>query len=183
MLVVNMFASPCSGKTTLAALVFGALKVSGNGMSCEWAPEIAKEFVWEGRRDALSNRIHALGAQDLRISRLEGKADIVVTDGPVLLNLAYARLEGGWPACYAETCIWAHRRHPSLNVFVERPPGLGYSRAGRNEDEGGASAADREIRAVLRESGTATVVARPTWEDAVRVAALAAGMASGAATR
>ena len=178
MLVINFFASPCSGKTTLAALVFGALKVSGNGLSCEWAPEIAKEYVWEGRRDALSNRIHALGAQDLRISRLAGKADIVVTDGPVLLNLAYARLEGGWPGCYAETCIWAHRRHPSLNVFVERPPGMSYSRDGRNEDEEGAAAADREIRAVLRETGTELLTAFPTWEDAVRLAALAAKAAT-----
>lgn len=83
MLVVNLFGSPCSGKSTIAAYVFSQLKL--NGIECELVSEFAKDLVWEENYTGLENQLYVSGQQSYRLSRLKGKVDVVVVDSPLIL--------------------------------------------------------------------------------------------------
>lgn len=99
-LVVNIFAGPGAGKSTLAADVFARLKAGG--ANAELVTEFAKDLVWEGMTDALDCQLYVTGVQAWRIRRLLRRADVVVTDSPVLLGAVYAREPGQAEACREE---------------------------------------------------------------------------------
>jgi len=86
-LFVNLFASPGSGKSTTAAAVFSKLKLKG--YDCELITEFAKDLVWEERFKTLSNQLYVSGKQGKKVSTLNGKVDIAITDSPILLSAYY----------------------------------------------------------------------------------------------
>ena len=53
MIVCNLFGSPGTGKSTLAAYVFAKLKMLG--INCELVTEFAKDKTWENNKTALAN--------------------------------------------------------------------------------------------------------------------------------
>ena len=83
MLIVNLFAGPGAGKSTIAAYVFARLKMAG--VNCELAPEFAKDKVWEHNQTALDNQIYVFAKQYYRITRCADQVDVVITDSPVAL--------------------------------------------------------------------------------------------------
>lgn len=171
MLVVNLFGGPGVGKTTLRSLLFAELKMRGGRLVVEEAAEVAKPAALEGRAIAFRNRIKLLGDQYHCLLVAEtGGADVLVTDGPVFQNVVYAAREG-WPPDYAGMCLWAHARHPSFNVLVERRPEHGFQQAGRREDEASSAAADRETEEALGRAGIPFVRAWSSAGEAARLAA------------
>ena len=52
MYVINLFGGPSTGKSTLAALLFGTLK-SKYDLNCEYVNEYAKDLVYEKRNQIL----------------------------------------------------------------------------------------------------------------------------------
>ena len=52
----NLFGSPGSGKSTMAALVFSRLKMLN--INCELVTEFAKDKVWENNNTALANQLY-----------------------------------------------------------------------------------------------------------------------------
>lgn len=88
-LVVNFYAGPGTGKSTVAAHVFALLK--WRGMNVEMALEYAKDKVWEESLAVLSNQIYVLGKQIHRVNRLVGQVDIVLTDAPLGHSLYYGK--------------------------------------------------------------------------------------------
>ncbi|MEY8573160.1 hypothetical protein AALD01_01945 [Oscillospiraceae bacterium 21-37] len=87
MLVVNLFGAPGSGKSTGAAYVFSKLKLAG--VNAELVTEFAKDKVWEDNRLALANQAYLFGEQYYRLTRLDGKVDVAVSDSPLLLSNFY----------------------------------------------------------------------------------------------
>src|SRR4051812_38372578 len=119
MLVVNMYAGPGSGKTTLAHAVTAKLKMMGTGHVVEYVGEYAKRLVFEDRRAAMANQILILGRQFQELGNLWGKADIVVTDGPMLHGLIYGdKLK--YTQAFFDLAVWCDRQFQTMNVFVER---------------------------------------------------------------
>ena len=130
MLLVNLFGSPSSGKSTGAAYIYSKLKVLD--INAELVTEVAKDLVWEENHVALSNQIYVLGEQCLRISRVSNKVDVVVTDAPLLLGLFYNKnlhIQDELEMLVKKL----HNQYNNINYFVKRVKT--YNPAGRLQTE------------------------------------------------
>lgn len=87
MLVINLFGSPGTGKSTLSAYIFSKLKLMG--VNCELVSEFAKDLVWEENYTALENQLYISGHQSYKLSKLKGKVDVVIVDSPLILGGFY----------------------------------------------------------------------------------------------
>ena len=87
MLVIDIYGSPSSGKSTLATFLFSQLKM--RNIKCELVTEFAKDLVWDNCYDALHDQAYLFGNQYHRLSRLEGKVDVAIVDSPLMLNAIY----------------------------------------------------------------------------------------------
>ena len=85
--VINLIGGPCCGKSTLAAMLYARMK--RNGSKVEMVREVAKEWVWAGRKIGPFEQLAILGEQIHKESALYGKVEYVVTDSPVLLGAFY----------------------------------------------------------------------------------------------
>ena len=88
MKVINLFGSPGSCKSTLAAGLFFLMKNAG--YKVELVTEYAKDMVYENRTNILSDQLYILAKQNRRLSRLKDSVDYVVTDSPLLLSNIYS---------------------------------------------------------------------------------------------
>lgn len=141
MKVINLYAGPGSGKSTLMAGVFYIMKMSG--MSVEMAPEYAKELVWEERKEELALQVKVFAEQLWRIKRLEGKVDYVVTDSPILLSMIYGNSES-----LHKLCLEHYVKMNNINFFVKREKP--YDPNGRNETLDAAQNIDKRIKDMLK---------------------------------
>lgn len=153
MLVVNLYAGPGSGKTTLAHAVTAHLKMMGGPLVVEYVGEYAKRLVFEDRRAAMSNQILILGRQFQELGNLYGKADIVVTDGPMLHGLIYGDYLK-FPDVFFDLAVWCDRQFQTMNVFVERINSTPFEQVGRLEDYDKSREIDGRIMDMLHQTGT-----------------------------
>lgn len=155
MIVVNLFAGPGAGKSSLAAMIFAELKQKG--VTAELVTEFAKDCVWEGRNGPLKCQPYVFGEQLWRMERLRGRGvEVLVTDSPLLLSTIYARETPGADA-FAEVVRAWHDTFTNFNVRVIRS--ASYDTRGRLETAEEAAALDSPIWAltgghasILRES-------------------------------
>jgi hypothetical protein len=141
-LVVNLFAGPGTGKSTCMAGIFSELKL--RGVNCEMAPEYIKTKVWENSLDICKDQIYIFGKQLHSIRKLLGKVDVVITDSPILLSLAYSTDELIEFDCLV---IAEFKRYNSLNYFLVRHKK--YNPAGRCQTEEQAKEKDNMIKGLL----------------------------------
>lgn len=145
-LVVNAFGGPGAGKTTAAWNIAAELKKKGYVV--EYVPEYAKELVWEGNIDLLNgsiiNQAHLLREQNHRIERLIGKAEIIITDSPILLNIIYLREKH---FAYIDKVLELHNKYSNFNFVVER--GDRFEKEGRIHSLESSIEKDKEILSFL----------------------------------
>lgn len=124
---INILGGPGVGKSVLMCQLFVDLK--RRGIHAEIVPEVAKELHYEGKlQTTTQNRI--LREQYRRQARVQGKAEVVITDGPLGLSLAYV----AGPAARARTAkrlLKLTAGWDCLNVLVHRDLDAGYEREGR----------------------------------------------------
>lgn len=87
--VINLFAGPGVGKSTLAADVYSALKKQGK--SVELVREFVKDWAWQGKAPGIFDQLFILGNQSYAESMLYGKVEYIVTDSPLLLSPFYEK--------------------------------------------------------------------------------------------
>jgi tRNA uridine 5-carbamoylmethylation protein Kti12 len=87
MKVINFFAGPCAGKSTLSAGLFYKMKTQHYNV--EYVHEYAKELTWEERHNCLTDQIFVTANQNRMFERLKGKVDWIITDTSLLLSLMY----------------------------------------------------------------------------------------------
>jgi len=147
-LVVNLFGPPGAGKSTGAAYVFAKLKMAG--VNAELVTEFAKDKVWEESKGAFENQAYIFGEQYFRISRLNGKVDVVVTDSPILLSGFYNSddvIDAELDAIVGK----AFDTYKNFNVYVERTKP--YNPVGRLHSEAESDEIDVRLTEFLIKHG------------------------------
>ena len=87
MILVNLYGSPGSGKSTGAANIFSKLKMAG--VNAELVTEFAKDKVYEGSKKVFDNQAYIFGKQYFRITRCQDDVDVIITDSPLPLSIIY----------------------------------------------------------------------------------------------
>lgn len=142
-IVVNLFAGPGAGKSTMAANIFAELKWVG--VTVEMALEYAKELVWEERFATLENQIYVFGKQLHRINRLVGKVDVIITDSPLLLSSIYK--PDDISQSFDKLVLEEFNKFNNVNYFIERRKP--FNQKGRLQTEEQAKEKDKEIKEFL----------------------------------
>jgi tRNA uridine 5-carbamoylmethylation protein Kti12 len=145
-LVVNLFASPGSGKSTMAAGLFYRLK--SKNVNCELTGEIAKDWVWEGRNNVLDDQIYVFAKQQRRVLRLNGKVDVAICDSPTIMGLVYMD-KSRYPNCFGELVDWQFNQYENVNFLLERTKP--YNPKGRNQSEEESVALHADIKQLMTE--------------------------------
>lgn len=153
-LIVNLYAGPGAGKSTMAARLFVALK--DQGAKVELATEYAKDLAYAGLLDGTIPQVQMLQNQTMRILRPllgEKAADIVVTDSPLLLVSAYGKEQPDHPLVRQiaiKQDAMLRQQIGCLDVFLRRVKP--YAAYGRTQTEAEAKALDNEIRGIYKDA-------------------------------
>lgn len=152
--IINLFAGPGAGKSTLAAEIFHKLKTYGR--SVELVREYVKDWAWEGRKIKPFDQFYITAQQFKRESVLYGKVDYIITDSPVVLGSFYEEYyqnsEILWPSIerlMKDLDSQKITRH--CNFFISR--NKKYVHSGRFETEDQARAIDTELSIWLKKKG------------------------------
>lgn len=147
--VINLFAGPGVGKSTTAAALFAELKYIG--VNCEYIPEYAKDAAWEKRSEKFFKAQQLIyGKQSWRIERVASEVDIIITDSPLPLSLAYIDKNYAMPAL-RDTILQDFDRYDNINVLLGR--NKPYNSSGRNQNLEQAKKLDNDIASLLIDSG------------------------------
>ena len=137
MKVVNLFAGPGAGKSTMAADVFAMLKRAK--VNVELVTEFAKDLTWEERWGAFSCQPYVFGEQVMRLHRLIPQVELVVTDSPILLSRIYGKNTKSWAKAVEE--VFA--TFDNLNFFIDRDKP--YQQLGRSQNAEQAKQVDERV--------------------------------------
>ena len=147
MVVINIFGSPCSGKSTTAAGVFYLLKQMGKNV--EMSLEYVKDCVYDGNKYPFTDQIFVFANMLKRLRQYDGKVDFVVTDAPLLMNHIYGTNE----SCEFHRLVDVEfNKYKNIN-FVVRRGDAPYTNDGRIHSVKEANDLQDSIESMLEERG------------------------------
>lgn len=144
-LIVNFYAGPGAGKTTVALELTAELKKAG--FNVEYVPEYAKELVLENKTELLKDQQHVIDEQYRRLDRFRDSVDVIVTDSPLLLGQVYG--EGRISAEYHNQIRSYYDSFDNFNLWVTRG-NEAYQQAGRVESAEQAKELDGRIMSMIK---------------------------------
>lgn len=114
-IIINLFAGPGAGKSTLASGIFYELKKQNK--SVELVQEFAKDLVYNESYKKLKDQFLIAAEQHHRIWRLNGLVKYIVTDSPLLLSAAYTD-------CFElqKLTNFYSKKYCNFNIFLNRNP-------------------------------------------------------------
>ena len=134
--IINLFGGPGTGKSTIAALVFGELKKKG--YEIELVTEYAKDKT-------LENQIYVFGKQLHRIWRVKNKVNFIITDSPILLSIIYDKEKND---NLKRLVLDVHNNFNNINILIKRD--TIYNPNGRFQNEIEAKLIDKQIMNLLK---------------------------------
>ena len=153
MISINLFGSPCSGKSTIAAYLYHDLK--SKDCSVELVREFAKDVIYEGSHLKFRNQLHITGEQYKRMQDIASNdkdgVSLIVTDCPLLLGKIYAKLnEKTFPAwkTFCKLLDELNNEFENFNVFINRAKK--YNPKGRFQSEAESDALALEIKKLVK---------------------------------
>ena len=149
MIVVNLCGAPGAGKSTGAAYVFSKLKMAG--VNAELVTEFAKDKTWEKNHKVFENQLYMLAKQYFRLTRCEDQVDVIVTDSPLLLSLAYNTDTERLGENFEKLVVDLFNSYDNMNYFVNRVKP--YNKAGRNQTEEESDKLSKVIRRIFKDCG------------------------------
>lgn len=164
MIVINLYAGPCSGKSTLAADIFAKLK--REGVQAEIPPEVAKIRAQRGDTGYLADQLAVFADthHQLNMTARSG-ADVAILDSPLLLSLVYA--PDNYFASFPLIVRDVYDRYRNIDYFLSRSTGHTYSEVGRVHNEMQAWCLDAKIMSMM-ESQKLTLNPIDSSEDSAR---------------
>lgn len=144
MAVLNLFAGPGAGKSTIAAALFAEMK--WQKYDVELVTEYAKKLVWQKSHNLLVDQFKVTAEQNHRMYILNDQLKWIVTDSPLPIALYYA------PDYYKNTfpqfVMDVFNSYDNINFFIKREKD--YVPKGRNQTYEEALAADEGIMEIMR---------------------------------
>lgn len=159
-LVINLFAGPGAGKSTIAAEIFALLK--WEGVKVELVREFAKEELWAGHEKSFQNQLYISGVQSQRQAELRDQVDVIVTDSPIILGCLY----GASPALSQEL-LRDFNSYNNINIFLKRTKP--YEPSGRHQTEEEAKEIDRKTLDLLLQHIRSFVIEEADCYSAQRI--------------
>lgn len=148
MKVVNLFGPPGTGKSTIAAVLFGLLKM--HQRESEFVPEFAKVLTWSDHHVALRDQLYVFAKQHHRLEMLRPQPlEFVISDGPLLNSLIYAPEK--YYASFPSMVLEVFNSFDNFNVLLTAEHA--YSPIGRYHTEQEAEQLQRRIPALLHRHG------------------------------
>lgn len=99
--VVNLIGQPSCGKTSTSVKLLAHLKEFG--IECEYCPEAAKTYLYEGKKINKYMQFGLFGSECTTQSRLFGSVDVIISDSSPILAAFYEYFYNGdnvlSPAC------------------------------------------------------------------------------------
>ena len=154
MLIVNLYGAPGAGKSTGAAYIFSRLNMAG--VNVDLVTEFAKDKVWEESKTAFENQVYIFGEQFFRISRLEGKVDVVVTDSPLMLNSYYGKDDIRLGDEFNALVKKISNSYDTLDIFFQRVKP--YNPLGRRHTEAESDSISDELLEFLNKNGVKPIM-------------------------
>lgn len=147
-IIINLYAGPGAGKSTIAAGIFYELKMAG--VNCELVREYAKRKVWEGNSTVFRNQAYIFGKQFYETDYTSMGVDVIVTDSPILLSALYNSNEV-LGEDFNKVVLNVSNSFDNMDYLIKRVKP--YNPAGRHQDEAGAIEKDIETKTMLHKYG------------------------------
>jgi hypothetical protein len=152
--VINFVASPSSGKSLMAALIFSELKMKH--YKAEYVQEYAKTLVWQNRLEELANQYNVSLEQYRMVKSVDGKVQYICLDSPLLLGLYYNRYhkENVCDVKKTESMILSKMQEfDNIYIFLERNEEYPYETEGRIHTEEQSKEIASQLVDLLNELG------------------------------
>ena len=126
--VINICGVPNSGKTSLSSYIFSDLK--SKGINCELVSEAAKIAVYEKTKHKIWNQPLIFGEQLQGLLRVIDEVDVVITDSPLILGIAYT------PDCFSSLKDVIEQSYSYFNNYCYvLPIHKNFQKSGRRHSE------------------------------------------------
>lgn len=153
--VINLFAGPGAGKSTIAAGLFYEMKI--RNIKCELVTEYAKDMTYEKRTNVLSDQLYILAKQNRKLSRLIGEVDYIITDSPLLIGLMY--MPDNYFSTFSSLVHEIFESYNNINFFINRTKA--YQTYGRNQTEEQAKEIDNNLLTCIDDWGYTIIQGEP----------------------
>lgn len=162
--VINIFGGPGTGKSTTAAYLFHELKCSGANV--ELVTEYAKDMVWEGRMNVMSDQLYMAAKQNRKLERLVNQGlEMAITDSPLILGALYQSPD--YYSLFEPFLVEVFNSYQNFNIYLKRS--TEYNPLGRNQTLEEAVVIDEQNLKLLEKHNIKIDVAvdltQPNWKE------------------
>jgi len=176
-IIINLFAGPGSGKSTVAAGLFNYFKK--NGYNCELAPEVAKDLTYSRSR-AINNQFFISASQYQEIFKVIdywdsiGEKGILIMDSPIIIGLAFYEFNTGIFDKSLKDIVFSKFLpelnkdfiFKNINIFLDNS-NISYNPVGRNETKLESSNINFMIKNLLKNNKISYKKINSTYSNSI----------------
>jgi hypothetical protein len=152
--IINLFAGPSAGKSSVAAALLSELKK--RHIKADAPYEFPKVLAWDKNYPAIRDQFYVIGNQHRGIARSWGEVDYIIVDSPILLSLVYKNFydeKPYYPASFYgkefdDFIISLHNKYDNVNIFLERDE-LKFEDEGRYQNLEQSKEIDKRLKEIL----------------------------------